>query len=73
MNSILISLWSYLEYKFGGSNYFGTSVVGIFKNVYCMISIRNKYSLLFIFSIFLFQSAIILYPGWRVDDAAFFY
>jgi hypothetical protein len=24
------------------------------------------------FSIFVFQAAIILYPGWREDDAAFF-
>ena len=37
-----------------------------------MISIKNKYSLWFIFSIFALQFAIILYPGWRVDDAAFF-
>jgi|GEM_PF-2896311 len=37
-----------------------------------MIPINNKYSLWFIFSVFLFQAAIILYPGWRVDDAAFF-
>ena len=31
INKILYLL-GYLEYKFGGSNYFGTSVVGIFKN-----------------------------------------
>ena len=37
-----------------------------------MISIKNKYSLLFILSVFVFQAAIILYPGWREDDAAFF-
>ena len=37
-----------------------------------MISIKNKFSLWLIFSILLFQSAIILYPGWLVDDAAFF-
>jgi len=37
-----------------------------------MISIKNKYSLLFILSVFVFQAVIILYPGWREDDAAFF-
>ena len=37
-----------------------------------MISIKNKFSLWLIFSILLFQSAIILYPGWLVDDTAFF-
>ena len=37
-----------------------------------MISIKNKYSLLFILSVFVFQTAIILYPGWREDDAALF-
>ena len=37
-----------------------------------MISIKNKYSLLFILSVFVFQAAIILYPGWREDDAALF-
>ena len=37
-----------------------------------MISIKNKYSLLFILSVFVFQAAIILYPGWLVDDTAFF-
>ncbi len=37
-----------------------------------MISIKNKFSFSLIFSILLFQSAIILYPGWLVDDAAFF-
>ena len=37
-----------------------------------MISIKNKYILLFILSVFVFQAAIILYPGWREDDAAFF-
>ena len=37
-----------------------------------MISIKNKYSLLFILSVFVFQAAIILYPGWREDDAAVF-
>ena len=37
-----------------------------------MITIKSKYGFWFIFSIFLFQSAMILYPGWRVDDAAFF-
>ena len=37
-----------------------------------MISIKNKYSLLFILSVLVFQSAIILYPGWLVDDTAFF-
>ena len=37
-----------------------------------MISIKNTYSLWFIFSVFLFQAVIILYPGWLVDDAAFF-
>ena len=37
-----------------------------------MISIKNKYSLLLILSVFVFQAAIILYPGWLVDDTAFF-
>ena len=37
-----------------------------------MISIKNKYSLLFILSVFVFQAAIILYPGWREDDVALF-
>jgi hypothetical protein len=37
-----------------------------------MTPIKSKYDFWIIFSIFLFQSAIILYPGWRVDDAAFF-
>ena len=37
-----------------------------------MISIKNKYSLLFILSVFVFQTAIILYPGWREDDVALF-
>ena len=37
-----------------------------------MISIKNKYSLLFILSVFVFQATIILYPGWLVDDTAFF-
>ena len=37
-----------------------------------MISIKNKYSLLFILSVFVFQAAIILYPGWREDDAVVF-
>jgi len=37
-----------------------------------MISIKNKYSLWFVFSVFLFQATIILYPGWLVDDAALF-
>ena len=31
--NIILKLLGYLEYKAGGSNYFGTSVVGIFKNV----------------------------------------
>jgi len=30
--NIILYLLGYLEYKVGGSNYFGTSVVGIFKN-----------------------------------------
>jgi hypothetical protein len=37
-----------------------------------MISINNKYSLWFVFSVFLFQATILLYPGWLVDDAALF-
>jgi len=37
-----------------------------------MISVINKNSLWFIFSIFVLQFAIILYPGWRGDDAALF-
>ena len=37
-----------------------------------MITIKNKYSLLFILSVFVFQTAIILYPGWREDDVALF-
>ena len=37
-----------------------------------MISIKNKYSLLFILSFFVIQAAIILFPGWREDDASFF-
>ena len=31
--NIILKLLGYLEYKAGGSNYFGTSLVGIFKNV----------------------------------------
>jgi SAM-dependent methyltransferase len=31
--NIILKLLGYLEYKAGGSNYFGTSVVGIFKKV----------------------------------------
>ena len=37
-----------------------------------MTSIKNKYSLLFILSVIVFQAAIILYPGWREDDDDFF-
>ncbi len=37
-----------------------------------MISNKNKYILLFILSFFVFQAAIILFPGWREDDAVFF-
>ena len=37
-----------------------------------MTPIKSKYEFWIIFSILLFQSAIILYPGWRVDDTAFF-
>jgi len=37
-----------------------------------MTSIRNKYSLWFIYTIIVFQVTIILFPGWREDDVAFF-
>ena len=37
-----------------------------------MISNNKKYILFFILSVFVFQAAIILYPGWREDDAAHF-
>ena len=37
-----------------------------------MISNNKKYYLLFILSFFVLQAVIILFPGWREDDAAFF-